>query len=167
MGQPNINHPDIVQGTMRTRKQTPLLTLKFHSQARLNGAQTRPRGLASTRTASTLCHINRHCSYLRASSAPHLKAYIFSAAGDVLPAVLLALLSRPIIDFITASTAAFCMRTAPDAAVPRIVRRVLRTERFLAINFLPEKLAMHLKAAISAFVPLFFGNYRTDRTFST
>jgi hypothetical protein len=29
-GSPTFNHPDIVQGTMRTRKQTPLLTLEFH-----------------------------------------------------------------------------------------------------------------------------------------
>jgi hypothetical protein len=63
--------------------------------------------------------------------------------------------------------ATFCMRTAPDAAVPRIVRRVLRTERFLAINFLAEKLAVHLKAANKRFRSAFFGNYRTDRTFST
>jgi hypothetical protein len=33
-GSPTFSHPDIVQGTMRTRKQTPLLTLKFHNEVR-------------------------------------------------------------------------------------------------------------------------------------
>jgi len=132
MGQPNIQPPGCCSGTYAVQNQTPLLTLKFHNEARLKWRANASAGLTQSALTSTLWRINRHCSYLRASSATQ-KHTLLSAAAHALasfPSRSRCFARRPSRfalaphhRFHDRLDGGFLHAHGAGAAVPRIVRR--------------------------------------------